>query len=253
MQLLKTQVNYISLIYLSIDLAEAYHMKGKVNQAKGDFARAIPDFTMAIKLDSAADADTKSEKIAEHWNYCGQCYLELGQYEDAQRHFESAIKKNKTNGLFYYNRAQVKAKLDKLEEAVLDYAQALAQNMTSPEYIFNSNFNRGNCLRRLGRLDESIDDLKKAVSIKPENPSAHNNLGLSHFEKEEYEEALNEFTKAIGLKPHGLHYNNRGLALYHIGNLQDAKKDFDAALEKSNDDPFIYFNRGNVYMNLGEF
>jgi tetratricopeptide (TPR) repeat protein len=105
----------------------------------------------------------------------------------------------------------------------------------------------------LGRLDDSIDDLKKAVGLKPENDSAHNNLGLSYFEKEEYEDALNEFTKAIGLKPHGLHYNNRGLALYHIGNLQDAKKDFDAALEKTSDDPFIYYNRGNVYMNLGEF
>lgn len=62
---------------IHIDLAEAYHYKGRVNQAKGDFARAIPDFTMAIKLDSA-DSDAKPEKVAEHWNYCGQCYMELG-------------------------------------------------------------------------------------------------------------------------------------------------------------------------------
>ena len=41
-----------------------------MNQAKGDFARAIPDFTMAIKLDSA-DSDAKPEKVAEHWNFCG--------------------------------------------------------------------------------------------------------------------------------------------------------------------------------------
>jgi len=51
-------------------LADAYHYKGRVNQAKGDFARAIPDFTMAIKLDSA-DSDAKSDRIAEHWNFCG--------------------------------------------------------------------------------------------------------------------------------------------------------------------------------------
>ena len=37
---------------ISVDLAAAYHCKGRVNQSKGDFARAIPDFTMAIKLDS---------------------------------------------------------------------------------------------------------------------------------------------------------------------------------------------------------
>ncbi len=89
--------------------------------------------------------------------------------------------------------------------------------------------------------------------MKAENASAHNNLGLSYFEKEEYEDALNEFSKAIGLKPHALHYNNRGLALYHIGNLDGAKKDFDEALKKNADDPFIYFNRGNVFMNLGDY
>ena len=206
---------------------------------------------MAIKLDSA-DSDAKSEKIAEHWNFCGQCYMELGQYEDALRHFESAIKKQSKNGMFLYNRAQVKAKLDKLDEAISDYHFA-NEYLTDTNYKFNALFNRGNCLRRKGDLDDSIKDLIGAVQLKPENASAHNNLGLSYFEKEDYEDALNEFKKAIALKPHVLHYNNRGLALYHIGNLQDAKKDFDAALEKNNDDPFVYFNRGNVYMNLGEF
>jgi tetratricopeptide (TPR) repeat protein len=101
----------------------AYHWKGRVNQARGDFARAIPDFTMAIKLDTA-DSAADPKKIGEHWNYCGQCYLEMGQYEDALRHFESALKKDK-DPKFYYNRAQVKTKLDKLEDAIKDYATAL--------------------------------------------------------------------------------------------------------------------------------
>jgi tetratricopeptide (TPR) repeat protein len=52
-------------------------------------------------------------------------------------------------------------------------------------------------LRRLGRLDESIEDLKLACSIKGDKASAHNNLGLSYFEKEEYDEALSEFNRAI--------------------------------------------------------
>jgi len=120
--------------------------------------------------------------------------------------------------MFLYNRAQVKAKLDKLDEAIADY-HAANENLTDTNYKFNALFNRGNCLRRKGDLDDSIKDLIGAVQLKQENASAHNNLGLSYFEKEEYEDALNEFTKAIALKPHGLHYNNRGLALYHIGNL----------------------------------
>jgi tetratricopeptide (TPR) repeat protein len=52
-------------------------------------------------------------------------------------------------------------------------------------------------LRRLGKLEESITDLKKAIELGGDKASAHNNLGLSYFEKEDFEEALSEFTKAI--------------------------------------------------------
>lgn len=85
--------------------------------------------------------------------------------------------------------------------------------------------------------------------MKGEKASAHNNLGLSYFEKEDFEEALTEFSKAIALEPHSFHYNNRGLAHYHIGKLEEAKKDYDEAINKNPDDPFFYFNRGNVYLN----
>jgi tetratricopeptide (TPR) repeat protein len=42
--------------------------------------------------------------------------------------------------------------------------------------------------------------LKKAVEYRGEKASAHNNLGLSYFEKEDFEEALNCFAKAISIE-----------------------------------------------------
>jgi tetratricopeptide (TPR) repeat protein len=60
---------------------------------------------------------------------------------------------------------------------------------------------------------------------------------------------LNEFTKAIGFEEHPFHRNNRGLAYYHLGKLDDAKRDYDEAINMNPDDPFFYFNRGNVYLN----
>ena len=88
-------------------------------------------------------------------------------------------------------------------------------------------------MRRIGRLDQSIEELKKAAEKRPDKASVHNNLGLSYFEKEDFEEALNCFTKAIQLEPHSFHYNNRGLAYYHIGKLEEAKRDYDDALVKN--------------------
>jgi tetratricopeptide (TPR) repeat protein len=146
----------------------------------------------------------------------------------------------------------VKAKLDKLDEAISDYSKAI-ELLTEAKYIYQARFNKGVCLRRLGKLDESIEDLKQAVLLQGDKASAHNNLGLSYFEKEEFEEAISEFTKAIGIEQHPFHFNNRGLANYHMGRLDEAKQDYDDAIKRNPDDSLVFFNRGNVYLNKGDF
>jgi len=39
--------------------------------------------------------------------------------------------------------------------------------------------------------------LKEALEMKAEDPDVHNNLGLSYFELQNYDEAKNSFSKAI--------------------------------------------------------
>lgn len=88
--------------------------------------------------------------------------------------------------------------------------------------------------------------------MKPDRPSAHNNLGLSYFERGDFEDALIHYGKAIQLEPTSVHFNNRGLANYHINKQEEAKADFDMAIKKDPNDPTIYFNRGNVFLNWQE-
>ena len=210
--------------------------------ALGHYQRAILDFSMAYKFDSGN---------AEHFNYAGQCHLELGQLEEALHHFKHAIDLNPLEGRYYYNRAHVKSRLERYHEAIEDYRKA--QEHQSESHIYYTFYNRGICLRKLGMLEESIADLKQAVEMKSDNASAHNNLGLSYFEKGDFEEALVEYTKAINNEPAPLHYNNRGLAHLHIGKLVEAKKDFDEAINGNDKDPIYYFNRGNVFLDQGNF
>jgi tetratricopeptide (TPR) repeat protein len=126
-----------------------------------------------------------------------------------------------------------------------------AQQASDPDYIYQARFNKGICYRRLGHehMQASIDDLKKAVEMKADSASAHNNLGLSFFEQGHFEEALLSYGHAIRLEPTAFHHNNRGLAHYHRNELEEAKKDFDAAVSLQPDDATILFNRGNVFLN----
>ena len=114
-------------------------------------------------------------------------------------------------------------------------------------------YNLGQNLRKLKQYEASAVVLQKATESDKENPIAFNNLGLTFFEKEDYREAMDAFTKAIELKPTAVHYNNRGLASYYINLKEDAIKDFDTALSIDNSDPTVYYNRGNVYLNKNRF
>jgi tetratricopeptide (TPR) repeat protein len=78
-------------------------------------------------------------------------------------------------------------------------------------------------------------------------------LGLSLFEKEEYEDAIASYTKAINLAEISTHFNNRGLAYYYHGQVDEAKKDFDMAISKDPEDITIYLNRGNMHLSNKDF
>ena len=66
----------------------------------------------------------------------------MGQLDEALKHYEVAVKKDSTNGKYYYNRALVKSKLDKFEEAIDDYNKAL-DNLSDQTGLYQARFNKG--------------------------------------------------------------------------------------------------------------
>ena len=192
----------------------------------GDFQRALYDYSVAIKM--AKEEKEDNSILADYYCMAGVQHYELGQLDEALKHYDMAIEKNSGEGKYFYNRGIVHSRLDKIEKAIDDYTAAIlnyknAEDSSSKnDHMYQAVFNRGICYRRVGpgRLDQSIEDLKKAVELKGnERPSVHNNLGLSYFERGDFEDALNHYTKAISLEKSAVHYNNRGLAYYHMNRL----------------------------------
>ena len=151
----------------------------------------------------------------------------LAQLDEALNHYNMAIDINSQNGEYIYNRGLVNSRLDQVPEVIRDYEQAIKYLPQSDEESkYQAHFNKGICLRRLGKLADSIKDLEKARLMKPDRSSVHNNLGLSYFEYEMYEEALQSYGNAIKNDTNdeaaSVHYNNRGLAYYHDKKLQEA-------------------------------
>lgn len=243
------------------DLPEISALIGDCYLRMGEYDRAAHAFTDAIEKDGHQEA--------EYPNKCGLCYQNLKNYDEALHHYTKAIEISKTNGEYYYNRATVKKEINNFQEAIEDFELAIkfweSKSASSSDSKIQNNlylayYSKGICLRQLERFTQSIQDLKKAVELKPEEPSAHNNLGMSYFKAEEFEDAINEYTKAIqNIKAEHKNYeydpviknsiavfcNNRGLAYYNKERYDEAKQDFNEAIAENPNDAIYYFNRGN--------
>ena len=101
------------------------------------------------------------------------------------------------------------------------------------------------------RFDNDKNNSAMSVDVVVEGDTVRvYNVHLSSigFEKEDYEESIASYTKAINIADLGIYYNNRGLANFYVGLLDVARKDFDLAISKNPEDVTIYLNRGNMYM-----
>ena len=76
----------------------------------------------------------------------------------------------------------------------------------------------------------------------------------SEEKEQEYEKAIEDYTKAIELKPDlAIAYNNRGNAYKGKGEFDVAIQDFNKAIELNPQFTIAYNNRGNAYRDKGEF
>ncbi len=111
-------------------------------------------------------------------------------------------------------------------------------------------------------MAESIKCLQDACTQSPNEPTYHNNLGLSYFENEEFDAALTSYETAIkfetelikkdpdrGTENLSFYHKNLGLAYYHQGNMEDALEQYEKAISHNPMTADNYFNKGNVMLN----
>jgi tetratricopeptide (TPR) repeat protein len=102
--------------------------------------------------------------------------------------------------------------------------------------------------------EESSDTKSSTINITSTDPQAINKQGHAHFQREEYDIAIQYFSKAIELKPNLSNpYFNRGSCYGEKGNLELAIQDYTKAIELSPNDLKSYYSRGHCYSKKGDY
>ena len=114
--------------------------------------------------------------------------------------------------------------------------------------------NLGTALFYQGKFLESLDQYNEAIRIAPHDFDAFLNRGFVYAKLRQYQNAIEDFSKAINLKPPRdteVCYNSRGDAYLKTGQYQLATDDFNKAISLNPDYTGAYINRAIAYLNWG--
>lgn len=105
-----------------------------------------------------------------------------------------------------------------------------------------------------GNYDEAINDYNKAIEIEPNNSNALNNRGYTFNLMEDYESAIKDFEKAISLEEDFAYaLNNRGYAKIKLGLKEDGLADLEKSMTLDGTNSYCYLNFGVYHYDNKEY
>ena len=166
----------------------------------------------------------------------GYLYVRLKKYKDALQDFTAVIEDSKQlqvtkgyvfrNAKVYVERAKVYEDLKQYDKAADDLKEALKIKKTFESYLLLAEM-----YRKLKSYHKGIEALTGALTFDPENASVLEMRANFHLELKEDEEALEDLSAAIEIKPSHKALGNRGTIYYAKKQFSKAKADLIASLQ----------------------
>jgi Flp pilus assembly protein TadD len=150
----------------------------------------------------------------------------------------------------HYNLGTSLLALGRPEEAVAHLRRAMT---LAPQHAKALN-NLGSALRALRRLDEAEEIARRATEVAPELPTAWNNLGIVHADQGRPADAVVCFRRAVTIKPDFADaWFNLGKALQSRGRREEALAQFRHAIELRDDYAQARLGEAFLLLVMGDF
>lgn len=113
----------------------------------------------------------------------------------------------------------------------------------------------GDCLKQRGDMAGALEHYNRSLEIDSLNPTTLNNRGNLRLVTGDTEGALADYNTLLRTSPESRHLAllNRGIAYTRKQDYLNAIKDFTAAIETGNAEPQTWFHRGVAYVYLGDY
>ena len=148
-----------------------------------------------------------------------------GRYDEAIADADKVIELDVKDIRGYQRRALANMKLNRMEEAVRDLDHALAKRPDEDTYRL-----RGGVYFFAKKYEASIEDFTRAIELRPDFHASYEYRGRSYFRLARYQEAILDFSRWIDLQVDvEIALIRRGMAYDILGETRLAMADYEAA------------------------
>ena len=177
----------------------------------------------------------------------------LDRADEAEKHLDALIKQHPDDLEAITALGNILRGHKKFAECADVYSKAIATIATPEKANWVTFYFRGICYERSKQWPKAEADLKKALTLFPDQPHVLNYLGYSWIDQGlNLDDGMDMIKRAVQQRPDdGYIVDSLGWAYYRIGNYEEAVKQLDRAIELKPEDPTINDHLGDAYWRIG--
>ena len=197
----------------------------------------------------------EKDSFADVYNMLGFIYYSAGKHQNAIKYFKKALEINPNYTEVSLNLSVAYNEMGEFDKARDIYAKAKdagAGSTTSyldpyaKGKLANMHTEIGAIYQDLGFYKEAVDEYKKAIALRPTFVDIKNKLGVVYRDMRDYSKSVRELEEAINVNPEYIPARiNLGITYYTMGHIEKAKAEWMKVLHKNPND-----KKAQMYMNL---
>lgn len=234
-------------------------------QARADRYCYLPHIGLFVALvwSAAALLDRLRTPVGLRAGLAGGClgllaaatWIQVGHWRDSVTLWSHALAVTIGNhrahtglGQFLLHQPMDEAYSGKLAQARDHFDQAVSLQPNNPKY----HFNLGVALLYLGQLAEARKHLEASIGLDPHHVNAWHNLGVVQRRQGDPAAALVSFQRVLQLTPQAADaHSEMGLALWDLGRRDEARQEWETALRINPNEPEALNGLGLVLLRQG--
>lgn len=212
---------------MSSEITDLY-ISGKMHYEKGEMKDALACFEELFK---------KSSGFADARNFAGLIYHDRGEHDKAIECFETAIKLNPNYTEVSLNLAVTLMECGQYDKAKEVELSAKREKETIDPFvkgkIANKHAELGDIYSGISFYESAIEEYKKALNLRPEFVDVRTKVGNIYRDMGDSHNAVRYFNEAKASNPNFLQAPlNLGILYYSEGKIDLAKKEWDFVIKK---------------------